>query len=74
MVNGIRTGDPPRLNKERGSKFRVESRVRQKTPEEGRGIYRPKRYEHKNKEDNSLKTLNDKYHQASSQIFRQQEV
>ena len=60
MVNGIRTCDPPELNKRRGSKFCVGSRVRQ-TPEEGRRIYRPKRFEYINKEeDNSPKTLNDK--------------
>ena len=47
------------------------SRVRQ-TPEEGRMTYRPKRCGNNNKyEDNSLKTLNDKNQQASSQKFRQ---
>ena len=60
MVNGIRTVDPRGLNKGRGSKFRVGSRVQQKTPEDGRRTYRPKRCEYDNKdEDNSLKTLND---------------
>ena len=45
-------------------------RVRQ-TPEEGRRTYRPKRCGNNYKdEDNSLKTLNDKNHQASSQKFR----
>ena len=52
------------LNKGRGSKFHVESRVRQETPEE--------RYEYNNKdEDNSPKTLNEKNHKALSQKFRQ---
>ena len=60
MANGIRTGDPRGFNKGRGTKFRVGSRVRQ-TPEEGRRIYRPKRFGNNYKdEDNSLKTLNDK--------------
>ena len=67
MVNGIRTGDSQGLNKGRGSKFRVDSRVRQ-TPKEGRRTYWPKRCEYNNKdEDNSPKTLNDK-NQASSEI------
>ena len=61
---------PCRFNKGRGSKFRVGSRV-QPTPEKGRRIYRPKRCEYNNKdEDNSPKTLNDE-NQASSQKFRQ---
>ena len=54
----FRTSDPRRLNKGRGSMFCVDCRVRQ-TPEEGRWIYRPKRYEY-NKEKNSTKTLNEK--------------
>ena len=71
MANGIRTGDPCGFNKGRSSKIRVGSRDRQ-TLEEGRRIYRPKRYGTNNKEeDNSPKTLNDKNHQASSQKFRQ---
>ena len=71
MANGIRTGDPRGFNKGRSSKFREGSRVRQ-TPEEGRRTYRPKRCRNNNKdEDNSLKTLNDKNQQASSQKFRQ---
>ena len=54
MVNGIRASVPHELNKERGLKFRVSSRVRQKTPEEGRRIHRPKRCEYGDKdEDNS---------------------
>ena len=41
--------------------------------EEGWRTYRPKLCGNNNKdEDNSLKTLNDKNHQASSQKFRQQ--
>ena len=71
MANGIRTGDPCGFNKGRSSKFREGSRVRQ-TPEEGWSTYRPKRCGNNNKdEDNSLKTPNDKNHQASSQKFRQ---
>ena len=43
-----------------------------KTPEEGRRTYWPKRCGNNNKcEDNSPKTLNDKNRQASSQKFRQ---
>ena len=61
MANGIRTGDPRGFNKGRSSKYREGSRVRQ-TPEEGRRRYRPKRCGNNNKdEDNSQKTLNDKY-------------
>ena len=64
---GIRTGDPRRTNKERSSKFREGSRVRQ-TTEEGRRTYWLKRCGNNSKdEDNSPKTLNDKNHQASSQ-------
>ena len=38
---------------------------KQGTPEEGRGIQRPKRFEkNDNDEDNSPKTLTDKYHRA----------
>ena len=60
MAYRIRTGDPRGFNKGRSSKFRESSRVRQ-TPEEGRRIYRPKRCENNNEnEDNSPKTLNDK--------------
>ena len=45
-----------------GSKFNVRSQVQQETSEKGQRTYQPKRYEYKNKdEDNSLKTLNDKY-------------
>ena len=71
MANGIRTDDPRRFNKERSSKFREGSRVRQ-APEEGRRTYRPKCCGNNTKdEDNSPKTLNDKNHQASFQKFRQ---
>ena len=71
MANGIRTGDPRGFNKERSSKFREGSRVRQ-TPEEGWRTYRPKRCGNNNKdEDNSPKNLDDKNQQASSQKFRQ---
>ena len=72
MVNGIRESDPRGLNKERGSKFRVGSRVRQETPEEGRRTYRSKRCEYNHQdEDDCPKTLNDKNPQALSQKFRQ---
>ena len=58
MLNGIRASN---TNKKCGSKFRVGSRVRQETPEEGRRIRQPKRCEYNyNDEDNSPKTLNDK--------------
>ena len=41
-------------------------------PEEDQRTYRPKRYGNNNKDEvNSPKTLNDKYHQALSQKFRQ---
>ena len=60
MANGIRTGDPRGFNKGRISRFREGSRVRQ-IYEEGRRIYRPKRYVNNNKDGhNSPKTLNDK--------------
>ena len=66
MANGIRTGDPCGFNKRRSSKFREGS-------QEGQRIYRPKHCGNNNKdEDNSLKNLNDKNQQASSQKFRQQ--
>ena len=72
MVNGIRASYSRGLNKRRGLKSRVGSRVWYETPEEGWRIYRPKRCEYDNKdEDNSPKTLNDKNHQASSQKFTQ---
>ena len=71
MANGIRTGDPHGFNKGRCPKFHVGSWV-QRTPEEGQRTYWPKHCGNNNKdEDNSLKTLNDKNHQASSQKFRQ---
>ena len=72
MAIGNRTGEYRRFNKGRSSRFREDYRVRQ-TPEEGRRTYRSKRRGNNNKdEDNSLKTLNDKNHQASSQKCRQQ--
>ena len=74
MANGIRTGDPCEFNKGRSCKFRVGSRVRQ-TPEEDRKTYRPKHCRNNKKDDdNSLKTLNDKNYQASSQKFRQLKI
>ena len=70
MANGIRTGDSRGFKKGHSSKFCEGSRVRQ-TPEEGRRMYRPKRCENTNKdEDNSPKTLNDKNQLVSSQKFR----
>ena len=60
MAKGIRTGDLCGFNKGRSSKFREGFRVRQ-MPEEGRRIYRLKRYVNNNKDkDNSPKTLKDK--------------
>ena len=71
MANRIRTGDSLGFNKGHSSKFRISSQVRQ-TPEEGRRTYQLKYCGNNNEdEDNSLKTLNDKNHQASSQKFRQ---
>ena len=71
MVNGIRKGNLCRFNKERSSKFRVGSRVRQ-TPEEGWRTYRPKCcWNYNEDEDNSPKSLTDKNRQASSLMFRQ---
>ena len=69
MVNGIRTGEPRGLNKERSSKFRVGSGVRQ-IPEAGRRTHRSKRCGNKD-EDNSPKTLNNINRKASYQKFRQ---
>ena len=61
MVNGIRASDSRGLNKGRGSKFRVGSRVQEEIPEESRGKYGPKRCKYKNKnKDNIPKTLNNK--------------
>ena len=69
MANGIRTSSPRGFNKGRSLKFCVGSRVRQ-TPEEGWRTYRWKRCGNSNKdEDNSPKTLNDKYHHYSLQVF-----
>ena len=71
MANRIRTADPCRFNKGHSSKFGEGSQVWQ-TPEEGQRTYQPKHCGNNNKdEDNCLKTLNDKNHQASSQKFRQ---
>ena len=71
MANGIRTGDPSGFNKGCSSKFCIGSWVRQ-TPEESQRTYQPKCCGNTTKaEDNSLKTLNDRNHQASSQKFRQ---
>ena len=74
MANGIRTCNTCGFNKGLSSKFREGSRVQQ-TLEESRRIYRPKCCGNNNKdEDNSLKTLNDKNHQALSQKFRQLKI
>ena len=71
MVNGLSTSKSHGLNKGHGSKLHVGSWVQQ-TTEEGWRKYCPKCWEYNNKdEDNSLKTLNNKNHQASSKKFRQ---
>ena len=58
----------------RSSKFRGGSRIRQ-TPEIGWRTYQPKRCGNNNKdENNSPKNLNDKNHQASSQILEWSEI
>ena len=62
---------PRGFNKGRSSKFHEGSQVRQ-TPEEGWRTYQLNHCGNNNKdEDNTLKTLHDKNHQASSQKFRQ---
>ena len=67
MVNKTRASDPRGLNKGRGSKFLIGSRVGYETFEEGRGRDRLKRCEYNYKdEDNSSKIQNNKNHQASS--------
>ena len=63
MVNEIETIYFRGLNKGFGLKSRVDSRVRQEAPEEGRRMHRPKRCEYNNK-DNSRNFLNDKNYQA----------
>ena len=71
MANRIRIGDPHELNKGCSSKFHEGSWVWQ-TLEEGQRTYQLKRCGNNYKdEDISLKTLNNKNHQASSQKFRQ---
>ena len=61
MFNGIRASEPRELNKGRGSKFCICSRVRQETPEDGQRRHQLKLCEYKNKdEDNIPKTLNVK--------------
>ena len=61
MVNGIRANNLHRLNKGHSTKFRVDSKVWQETPEEGRGTHQSKHCEYNNRyDDNSQKTLNDK--------------
>ena len=55
-----------------GLKFCIDSRVQQETPEEGLKTYQLKHCVYNDKdEDNSIKTLNNKNHQKSSQKFRQ---
>ena len=72
MINRIRAIDHCGLNKGRGSKLHVGSRIRQETPKEGRRTYRPKRWEYNNKDQNScLKNMKDKYHKVSSKKFWQ---
>ena len=71
MVNKIRASDPCGVNKGRGLKFHVGSKVQGEMPEESRRTYWLK-HEYNNKDEvNSLKILKDKNHQASSQKFRQ---
>ena len=74
MVSGMRAVYPRGLNKGFSSRFRENSRlrqessrvrkassqVRQEAPEEGRRVYRPKRCEYNNKdEDNSPNNLDN---------------
>ena len=60
MVNRIRASDTQELNKWRGSKFHVVSRVRQETLEEGQRTHWPKRCEYNNEDlENGSKNLND---------------
>ena len=61
MVNGIRTIYSRGLNKEFGSRFRVGSRVRQKTPEGGQKMHRPKGCEYNYKDESNIpNTLSNK--------------
>ena len=72
LVNGIRASDCCGLNKECSSKFHIGAQVWQETPKEGLMTYQQKCCEYNYKdEDNSLKTVNHKNHQASSPKFRQ---
>ena len=71
MVNGIGASDPHGLSKRRCSKFCVGSKVQQETPEEGRRTQWLKCEGKIKDENNNLKTLNDRNHQASSLKFRQ---
>ena len=65
-VNGIKASDPYGLNKGHDLKFCVGSQVQQAPLKEGWRTHWLKHCEYNNKdEDNSLKTLNDKNHQAS---------
>ena len=60
MVIGVEAGFPLELNKGPSSKFRLGSKVRQETPEEGWRTHQPKRFEYSHKDDdNSLKNLTD---------------
>ena len=66
MLNGIKAIDSCGLNNGRGSKFRVDIRVREKNLTKAGG-YRLKRCEYNNKDENySPKTLNDKNRKYSS--------
>ena len=70
MVNGIRAIDL-HGNPQHGSMFHEGSWVWQDTHEEGQRTHQQKLCEYNNKDEkNSLKTLNDKNHQALSQKFR----
>ena len=74
MVNRIRTGDPHGFDKGCSLKFCVGSRIQQ-TPEEGRRTYQQKRYGNNNKdEDNSLKTLNNKFHLSSYIVLKKSQA
>ena len=61
MQNGIRTIYPSRVKNKFNSKFCVVYRVWKDTSEEGRRIYRPKRWQFNNEdEDNSPNIVREK--------------
>ena len=63
----------PNVSVDVSSGLLQKDKTRQEKLEEGSRTNRLKRWEYNNKEDNSLKTLNDN-HQASSQKFRSLKV